>query len=128
MWFKDDYIYGIHGKPSKDHEQFYATDRKTSQGCLVFPEVALTKLVDLIFSTPNFQNSEAVETIKQYRAVKRAKNIVIRLRDADTGDLSPLIGAPEEIGYPLAVDVKLVVINMAQWDSPVDVSQQVFVS
>ena len=82
----------------------------------------LTKLVDLIFSTPNFQGSKAVETIKQYRAVRRSTNVAIRIRDSFKQQLSEEL-YPSEIGNPLAVDVKLVVVNMAKWDPP-DISQQ----
>ena len=122
LWFKDGYIFGIHGRPSEYQDQFYATYRKISQGCLVFPEGSLTKLVDLIFSTLNFQGSKAVETIKQYRAVRRNTNVAIRIRDSFKQQLSEEL-YPSEIGNPLAVDVKLVVVNMAKWDPP-DISQQ----
>ena len=88
----------------------------------MFPEGNLTKLVDLILSTPGFQKSKAVETIKQYRAVKRNTNVAIRIRDSFKGQLSDEIDHTE-IAPPLAVDVKLVVVNMAKWDPP-DISQQ----
>lgn len=131
LWFKDNYLYGIHGRPSRSYSQqqfgLSSAQRSTSEGCVVFPEAALTRLVDLVFSTPNFQKDKAVETIKQYRATKRPENVSIRIIDDYDRQILDHMG-DSEIGHELKVDVKLVVVDLDQWDRSVDSSQQPFVS
>ena len=119
LWFKDNYLYGIHGRPSDSYSQgefgFITSERSSSRGCVVFPEASLTRLVDRIFSTHGFENSKAVEMIKQYRATNTPTNVVIRIVDDFKGKLSSII-EESEVGDPLKVDVKLVVVDLGQWD------------
>ena len=86
LWFKDGYIYGVHGRPPNKYLQQLFTslgssDRKGSKGCIVVPQDHLKNFIDLIFDDPAFKNHPGVKKIKELRSRKDPTNVFIALQN-----------------------------------------------
>ena len=115
LWFKDDYIYGVHGRPPDESLQQLFTslgssDRRGSKGCIVVPQDHLKKLIDLIFDDPAFKDHPGVKKIKDFRSLKEPKNVLIALTDEYEKTIY-YHNIKETVGPVVEIDIKLIVID-----------------
>ncbi|MCY4443785.1 MAG: L,D-transpeptidase family protein [Proteobacteria bacterium] len=103
-WFKEKYLYGIHGRPETPQwqSQFQepASERYTTSGCIAAPADKLDDFMNLIFSHQAMGKYKAtIEDIQKLRShrTKEEKEILI---DVDKQE---------------EVDIKLLVINTKHW-------------
>ena len=86
LWFKDGYIFGVHGRPpNQSLQQLFtslgSSDRRGSKGCIVVPQDHLKNFIDLIFDDPAFKNHPGVKKIKELRSRKDPTNVFIALQN-----------------------------------------------
>ena len=124
LWFKDGYIYGVHGRPpDKSLQQLFtslgSSDRKGSKGCIVVPQDHLKNFIDLIFDDPAFKDHQGVKKIKDFRSRREHKNVLIFTKD-EYGKTLYQNDTEEKMGSAVEIDIKLIAIDTgdpAAWSS-----------
>lgn len=131
LWFHADFIYGIHGRHPSDQAEFAGDylDRYNSWGCVVAPHNHLESLVSTILDTKGFKHHRLPDLISSHRQRNSTTNIGTIFIDAyeassGGGTRRLILPANVQIGDPVRVDAKLLVIDSSQWQNIHDIQKR----
>lgn len=123
LWFHADFIYGIHGRHPSDQTEFSGDylDRYNSYGCVVAPQDHLESLVSTVLNTKGFKHHRLPDLISSHRQRNSTTNIGTIFIDAYEASNERtrhlMLPANVQIGDPVKVDAKLLVIDSSQWQN-----------